>query len=104
MKVLIDFAIFVVLILIGVYASDGTWARRFSVSVDLLTFSLFERQYDATISSWCGLQIRAGNSGNKFGRALGALLNHLQTNHCEQAIAADIARAQSALLYLHFTI
>lgn len=101
MHTLIDLAVLVVLILVGVFSKEQTWARRFSVSIDILTFSLFERQYDVTISSWCGLQIRDGASGNKFGRALGWVLNHLQANHCEQAITADAKRATDAIFYLH---
>lgn len=96
--------VLVLLITSGVFASDNTWARRFSVSFDILTFSLFKRQYDVTISSWCGLEMRKGVTGNQFGRALGWVLNRLQANHCEEAITADTARAQAALIYLHFTI
>lgn len=95
-------AVLVLLLTTGVFSSGKTWARRFSISVDILTFSLFQRQYDVTISSWCGLQLR-DPSGNKFGRALGRVLDHLQTNHCEEAITADMGRAHDALIYLHFT-
>lgn len=31
-----------------------------------------------------------------WARVLGWILNHIQANHCEQAIAADLLRAQQA--------
>lgn len=90
----------VALLGVGAFAGVRTWTHIVAVSVDLATFSIVKGVYDVTISSWCGLEIRKGKDGNKFGRFLGWILNHIQKNHCELAIAGDQERAASALEYL----
>jgi hypothetical protein len=90
----------IVLLIVGAVSKEKTLTHRIAVALDILTLSVTWKQYDVTISSWCGMEIRKGSAGNKFGRALGWCLNHLQANHCELAILADLERAQSAATYL----
>lgn len=69
---------------------------KFLVYLDIFVGSLFARDPDVTISSYCGLALRSP-AGNRFLRGLGRILNTISRNHCEQAIASDIARAQAAI-------
>jgi hypothetical protein len=94
-------SVWAALILAGAIVGHG-WAETFALAVDLFTFSIFRRQFGVTISSWCGWQLRDGGAGNKFGRFLGTVLNHLQPGHCEGAIANDKTRAQAALFFLNY--
>lgn len=91
---------FTAMLIVGAFSGARTWTHIFAVSVDILFFSICRGVYDCTISSWCGLEIRKGSAGNKFGRGLGWVLNHIQKDHCELAIAADQARAAACLNYL----
>lgn len=93
-------SVWAALILAGAIAGHG-WTETFALAVDLFTFSIFRRRFGVTISSWCGWQLRKGAAGNKIGRVLGTILNHLQANHCEGAIRNDKARAIGALLFLN---
>lgn len=71
-------------------------------SLDVMACSWIWRDYDITISSMCGLALRK-LAPPLWARVLGWVLNHLQTGHCEQAIAADIQRCQQALAILQPT-
>ena len=64
-------------------------------SADLFTAALIWRDYDITISSLCGLELRKPNPP-RWARWLGRFLNTLQANHCELAIAADKLRLEQA--------
>lgn len=64
--------------------------------VDILLCSWIWRDYDITISSMTGLALRKPNPP-RWARLLGGFLNWLQTDHCEQAIAADTLRCAQAL-------
>ena len=88
------------LVTIGAFSPARSWTHAFALAVDVLTFSIIRQRFDITISSWCGLQLRRGARGAWFGRILGTVLNHIETNHCELAIAADADRARTALQYL----
>lgn len=90
----------VVLTIVGIFTADGTWTHRFAIAVDMFFGSLTEEIYGITISSWCGIQLRLGAKGNTFGKLLGTILNHIQTNHCEIAIAADLERCQGGAAFL----
>lgn len=68
-------------------------------SIDLFVAGIIWRDYDITISAHCGLELRKP-SPRLWARLLGAVLNKIQTNHCELAIAADKERAQGALSIL----
>lgn len=65
-------------------------------TIDILVCGWIWRDYDVTISSMCGLELR-NNAPKKWAVCLGWVLNKIQANHCEQAIAADIERAMQAL-------
>lgn len=75
---------------------SNTYSHTLSISVDMLTASIFWNKDDVTVSSLCGLALRRGESATFLAR-LGKVLNVLQANHCELAIAADIARANSTI-------
>jgi len=69
------------------------------LGVDILLCMLLFRDPDVTISSETGLALR-GSSPPLWARVFGAVLNTLQKDHCEQAIAGDIQRANTAIAYL----
>lgn len=65
-------------------------------TLDILLCGWIWRTYDITISSMTGLELR-NNVPKKWAVILGWVLNHIQANHCELAIQADIERAMFAL-------
>jgi hypothetical protein len=67
--------------------------------IDILFCTWIWRNYDITISSMCGLELRRPLP-KLWARWLGAFLNWLQPGHCESAIIADQARCQAALVIL----
>ena len=74
---------------------QGTFVGRALLYLDIFVCSLLLSDPDTTISARCGLALRYGRGGLLAG--LGRLLNVLQANHCENAIADDIARARAAI-------
>lgn len=68
-------------------------------SVDLFFACLIFRDYDITISSFTGLEMRKA-SPRWWARVLNWFLNRIQKGHCEIAIAADTERAQESLKIL----
>jgi hypothetical protein len=68
-------------------------------TIDILFCGWIWRDYDVTISSMTGLELR-NPAPRWWARWLGWVLNHIQTNHCELAITADIERANQALALL----
>ena len=68
-------------------------------SIDILCASWVWRDYDITISSLCGLELRKVAPA-LWARGLGAFLNWVEANHCELAIMADQERARQALAIL----
>lgn len=79
---------------------QGTWTYIVARAADVFTASVIWKRDDVTVSSLCGLELRAGTKGDPTMQRLGRFLNRLQANHCELAIAADIARAQGAIKLL----
>ena len=79
---------------------QGTWTYIVARSADVFTASVIWNEADVTVSSICGLELRAGSKGDPTLQRLGRFLNRLQKNHCELAIAADLARAQAAVKML----
>lgn len=77
-----------------------TYTHTIAVAVDVFTASLIWNHYDITVSSLCGLALRADPDGTSFRCRLGRLLNGLFPGHCEAAIASDAARAVAALATL----
>ena len=60
--------------------------------IDILAATWIWRDYDITISSLTGLELRKPKP-RKWAVVLGWILNHIQKNHCELAIISDLARA-----------
>lgn len=78
---------------------SNSYAMVLARSLDILACSWIWRDYDITISSMTGLELRK-SAPARWAKILGWCLNHLQANHCEQAIVADIARCTEALKIL----
>jgi hypothetical protein len=78
---------------------SNTYSHTLAIAVDMFTASIFWNDADVTVSSLCGLALRRRET-RTFLAVLGKLLNKIQTNHCELAIAADLSRcsATTALL------
>lgn len=68
-------------------------------AVDLFVACLIWRDYDVTISSFTGLEMRKPKP-RWWAKALNWFLNKCEKNHCELAIAADIERANTSLAIL----
>lgn len=78
----------------------NTYAVLIARALDILLCTWIWRDYDLTISSMCGLELRRAAPAwwaVVFGRWF---LNNIEHNHCELAIAADIVRCQAALTML----
>ncbi len=79
---------------------DAAYSRGYVVlffrMIDIALQTLIWRDYDITISAQCGLAMRRLRPP-LWARVLNAVLNALEPNHCELAIAADRERARSAL-------
>lgn len=82
----------------GVY--NNSYGMVIARTIDILACSWVWRDYDITISSMTGLELRKPNAA-RWAKILGGFLNFLQANHCELAIAADEMRANQALSILH---
>jgi hypothetical protein len=78
---------------------NNTYTLVIARAIDIFACTLIWRRYDLTISSMCGLQLRLSKPA-LWARLLGGMLNALQTNHCELAIAADSQRAETTLQML----
>jgi hypothetical protein len=65
-------------------------------AVDIVCCTIIWRNYDVTISSMCGLELRKPNPA-WWAKILGGMLNKIQANHCELAIQADLLRATSTI-------
>lgn len=64
--------------------------------IDILAATWIWRDYDLTISSLTGLELRKV-SPRKWAVILGWVLNHIQKNHCELAIHSDLVRALTTI-------
>lgn len=65
-------------------------------ALDILACTWIWRDYDITISSMTGLELRKPAPA-RWARLLGWVLNNLQAGHCESAIVADRERCKAAL-------
>ena len=87
-------AILIALSLIGALSGPKTLAHAFAVGFDMFIQAIIWNDAGGiTISSRAGIAARNG-------KVLGArIINFIMfnPNHCEQAILADVKRAQSAL-------
>ncbi len=85
------------LLVLGAIAKGGTLLHSFAVAFDMFCQDLFwNAPIGVTISSRAGLAARRGATWPA--RAIDLLM--FNRNHCEQAIAADIQRAEAALALL----
>lgn len=81
-------------------AYNKGYAILIARTLDILCATWLWRDYDITISSICGLQLRRARPA-WWAIVLGRwFLNHIEAHHCELAIAADSVRAQEALRIL----
>lgn len=67
--------------------------------VDILFCTWIWRNYDITISSMTGLELRKTTPA-LWAKLLGGLLNWIQSGHCELAIIADTTRIRQASIIL----
>lgn len=75
---------------------NNSYGMVLARTLDILLCGWIWRNYDITISSMTGLELRRGAAARRWARILGGFLNWLQTDHCEKAIAADLARLEMA--------
>jgi hypothetical protein len=78
---------------------NKTYAVLIARVCDIAISSFIWREYDITISAQCGLELRKAAPA-RWAVYLGAFLNWIEANHCELAIAADLARARAAIALL----
>ena len=85
--------------LAAVTDEPNNYAFKFLLYLDVFVGSVFARDPDVTISSYCGLALRSSRAGfwQAVARGLGHILNALVRNHCETAITNDIERAKEAI-------
>jgi hypothetical protein len=81
------------------YTFNNAWAIVILRAFDVFWACVIWRDYDITISSYTGLELRKAQP-REWARMLGWILNHIQANHCEIAIKADIERCKEALMIL----
>ncbi len=79
--------------------NQNTYAWVLARTIDILLCGWVWRDYDITISSMCGLELRRPLPA-WWARVLGGALNFCFKGHCEKAIAADTQRATEALAIL----
>jgi hypothetical protein len=77
-------------------AGSGGYLFKFLLYLDIFVGSLCARDPDITISAYCGLELRSPTE-RWWLRGLGRGLNFISRDHCEKAIASDIARAEAAI-------
>lgn len=70
-----------------------TYVAVLGRALDLFISTALKRDYGITVSSWCGMTLRKGDSSSPYWK-LGKFLNFLQKDHCELAMACDRERAQ----------
>ena len=80
------------------FAKSGSYVYILARGIDVLCATWLWRDFDITISSFCGLELRKPQSQQRlYLRWLGLTLNWVQKGHCEAAIAGDRYRALAAL-------
>jgi hypothetical protein len=77
---------------------SGTFTHGVAIGLDygLEMVAFWRAKEPMTVSSQAGLALRRKERTTGLAR-LGRFLNWLSPGHCEQAIAADIARAKQAI-------
>jgi hypothetical protein len=81
-----------------------TYAHTVAVAIDQFWAAILFNRPDLTISAMCGLVLAGRGAVLKANRVqtfvlrvTGRALNAVFTGHCDQAMAADIERAQATL-------
>jgi hypothetical protein len=74
---------------------SGTYLQKLLLGLDMFVSLILFRDLDITISSQCGLSLKAGRTG--FLSGLGRLLNWVAPGHTDWALTDDIARAEAAI-------
>lgn len=100
-KVLIVIAVLTVLCVTNRIASK-TYVFKVLLYLDMFVSALIWRNPDITISSQTGLALQT-LAPPKWATVLGWVLDKLQPNHCQLAIADDLTRAQAAVATLSKT-
>jgi hypothetical protein len=95
---LLVLAILVILVITNRVAGK-TYVGKALLAMDYFVSVLWSRDFDITISSQCGLYWKKGNPP-AFWFVLHKALNALQKDHCELAMAGDLARGQAAVKLL----
>ena len=72
---------------------------KFLIAIDMLVATVIWRDADITISAYTGLTMRRA-APPWWAKALSATLDWIALNHCETAIANDLARAKAAIAIL----
>jgi hypothetical protein len=91
------FVVLAVLVITNRIAGQ-TFVGKVLLAFDLFVNVLWDRDFDISISSTCGLYWR--HDPPLFWYMLHQSLNGLQKGHCESAIVGDLARAQAAIKLL----
>jgi hypothetical protein len=78
------------------YTFSNSWALVVLRALDVFFACCIWRDYNITISSWCGLELRKENP-KRWAKILGKILDKIQEGHCEIAIKTDIERIQVSL-------
>ena len=81
------------------YTFNNAWAIVILRALDVFWACVVWRDYDITISSYTGLELRKPQP-KLWARWLGWVLDHIQANHCNLAIQADTERCRDALVIL----
>ena len=89
------FVVLVILVITNRIAGK-TYVGKALLAFDYFVSVLWSRDFDLTISTQCGLYWKRGNPP-MFWRILHRGLNALQPGHCEEAMAGDLKRAQTAI-------
>lgn len=97
MIALIIFIVLVALVITNRIAGK-TFVGKTLLAFDYFVSVLWSRDFDITISSQCGKYWKGDPP--VFWHALHVVLNALQKDHCEIAMASDVARAKAAIQLL----
>lgn len=77
----------------------GTYVGKVLLAFDYFVSVLWDRDFDISISSQCALYWKKGNPP-AFWYLLHRGLNAIQKDHCELALAGDLARLERAKMRL----
>lgn len=80
--------------------SDKTYIAKFMLYLDIFVCAAVFMDPAITISSRCGLALLYPEDSRLLLRSLGRVLNLIQKDHCNLAIAHDLGRDQRAIQQL----